>query len=253
MRIVMSNRISGLLAAVLFLCAGSAVADQITTAPANIKTLAANSDSVIIGKCTGKSTAMVGRNIETTYEVQVSQSLKGQRRVGSSMKLVTPGGKHPVFALAQHVPQQAHLFKGEEVALFLKEPQPGAKKNSLLPEKSGLADTAKVLGGWQGKYSVFADSADKGKKKLVRFNLENYGYANNDKALSQFIGSYASGDIEKKTADGVKKQMATITEAQKQSGEDKSVVLSAPSVNDILPPVVTMEDFRAEVESADKK
>lgn len=251
MRSIISKKMKSLLLPALMLCCGAVFADQATTATANIRQLTQSGESVVIGKCIGKATAMVGHNIETTYDFEVSESLKGPRKAGSKLKLVVLGGKHPLYAIAQHVPQQAHLYKGEEAALFLKEPQPGAAKAvSKARAGSGLPDSVKVVGGWQGKYSVFTDAADGGKRKLVRFNLENYGYAHSDSALESFIKAYAGGKMSKATDKTVNTMVKDVAVKQNSEKGERTIVLSQPSVSEILPPVVSLDDFKAEVNAA---
>jgi len=237
--------------AALTFSAVDASADQMTSGPATIKQLAQSSDSVVVGKCIKKSTAMVGKNIETTYEFEVTQSLKGMRKAGSKLSVSTPGGKHPLYALAQMVPQQAQMYPNEEAALFLKEVAPGTKAKANVNKDSKLPMSPKVVGGWQGKYTVFTDSADNGKKKLVRFNMENYGYAHNDAILKKFIDAYSEGRVESGNAETIKNRMSAMSATQKAAGEDGSVLLQTPLI-DVLPAVIGMDEFEKQVKETEK-
>lgn len=248
MKSVMNKRIASILAALAMVFCGAAYADQ-TGEPATVAQLTKSCDTVVLAKCTAKSSALVVKNIETTYEFEVTESLKGSRRTGSKMTLTVPGGKHPIYALGQMVPQQAHSFSGEEVALFVKEPAPGKKLSA--PAGSKLADTPRIVGGWQGKYTMFTDATDK-KAKLVRFNLENFGYTHNDATLSKFAAAYTSGEMQAAASGEVGKRMAVVDAEQKAADEDRSVVLQTPSMADVLPPVVTLDEFKQQVSQATK-
>ncbi len=243
MKSQMNGLIAGILMAAALLACGNVSAVEMTTGPATIKQLVNSSDTVVIGKCLGKSSAMVGKHIETTYEFSVEESLKGSRGAGSKISLTVPGGELSTFPLGEFVPEQAHMYKGEETALFLKEVPPGTVRKSMVPSNSKLPDSPKVVGGWQGKYTVYSD-ATTGKKSLVRFNLENYGYAHNDDVMQKFIKAYSEGKMNDETMSKM-----TMKPIKTQSG-DSNMTLVQPPLKDVLPSVIGIDDFKAQVKAA---
>jgi hypothetical protein len=165
---------------------------------ASLKSMTAASDAVIVGKCVGKKSQMVGRIIETDYEIEVSEVLKGSAfQPGRTLTLTVPGGDLTTPPISMSVPAQARMFVGEKVALFLTTkplPAPSSPSSQAAASKSKLRTTPRIVGGYEGKFSVYKDEAD-GTEKVTRINLEQYGYVHNDRVLERMVRAMASGDL----------------------------------------------------------
>jgi hypothetical protein len=187
--------------ALFMLIAGSAPAAQRYGKDSSLKTLVNSSDLIVIGKCSDKKVNPVGRIIETDYEVKVGEVWKGDAaQVGKTLTLTVAGGDLTTPPISMLVPGHAHLYAGEEVALFLntKPPQLTEAQRKAVPAQSKLSTTARVTGGYEGKFSVFKSDVD-GKMKITRLNLENYGYNHNDRVLERLIHAIAQGNTDAPT------------------------------------------------------
>lgn len=162
-----------------------------------LEQLTKNSESVIIGQCTSKQVRLVGRHFETEYEVKVTDRLKGKDHApGQVLRLALPGGEMTTPPLTQYVQGVPQMFKGEEVALFLKDTPP--KLPQTIAERadrnSKILTSPQIVGWSEGKFSVFTDQRD-GRRKIARVNLENYGYVAQDRVLERVLHAVASGDL----------------------------------------------------------
>jgi hypothetical protein len=164
---------------------------------ATLEELTNSADSVVIGKCKSKTVNVIGRHFETDYEIEVSDSLKGKSLQANSKLLITvPGGELTTPPITQMVQGQAHMFAGEEVALFLDE-KPlnlSSELSKKIDAKSKVATTPRLVGMYEGKFTVFTDQRD-GKRKISRINLEERGFAHQDRVLQRVIRAVASGEI----------------------------------------------------------
>jgi hypothetical protein len=105
------------------------------------------STSIVRAKVAGSSTGYVGRDIYTTYQLQVTENLKSSSP--ASLQVAIPGGV--VGRYRQMVPGAPSLISGQEYVLF------------LWTSKSGLT---LVMGLSQGLFAVTQDSS--GNSILVR-------------------------------------------------------------------------------------
>jgi len=164
----------------------------------NLEQLTLKSDSIVIGTVVSKKVNVVDRHFETDYEIQVSEQLKGDGNgAGQKFTLTTPGGEITTPPLGMFVQLQAHMFPGEEVALFLND-KPRQVDPMVAAQVRGntkLLTTPRVVGSYEGKFSIITNPAD-GKKKILRYSLENLGYVPNDKTMQRVLNAVASGDLQ---------------------------------------------------------
>jgi hypothetical protein len=164
--------------------------------PMSLEQMTKASDSIVVGKVKGKSAGFVGTHIETNYEVEVSESLKGNAfHVGAQVPMTVVGGSVTTPPLTQFVEAQPFMYPGEEVALFLstKPPQVSSEQAKKLDPKSKLLTTPRVVGMNQGKFTIFTGSD--GKRKLTRVNLEERGVMPSDAVLSGTVAAIAANKL----------------------------------------------------------
>ncbi|MGI8906534.1 MAG: hypothetical protein ACR2IE_08600 [Candidatus Sumerlaeaceae bacterium] len=164
----------------------------------SLEALTKQSDEIVIGKVKSKSTHVVGRHIETDYEVDVVESLKGTSRVGSQVEMTVIGGALTSPPLTQFVEAQPLMIRGEDVALFLRTSPPKLTKHqtsrlSEVDAKSKLLRTPRVVGMNQGKFSIITDK--QGRRKVTKINLEERGIMPEDTVLSKTLSAIGSGRI----------------------------------------------------------
>jgi hypothetical protein len=163
----------------------------------SLKTLTDQSDSVIIGKCKDKNVQWVDKHLETSYNVEVQETLKGKSfKQGQTMAVTVPGGELTTPPLTQYVEMVPTMFPGEGVALFLKDTGPEAPPSvkARINPKSKLWTSPQVVGWSQGKFSVYTDKKD-GRQKIARLNLEQMGAVPQSRALERLLHAVASGDV----------------------------------------------------------
>lgn len=162
-----------------------------------LKMLTAEADAVVVGTCVSKKVNVVGgRMFETTYEVQVGESLKGKRKPGTTFALTVPGGELTTPPIAMSVQGQTQMTEGEEVVLFLNE-----KPDNLPPEvsrrrspDSKIGVGPRVVGMDRGKFTVFKDDAT-GERKVARVSMENLGFAHQDGVYRRVLRGVATGEF----------------------------------------------------------
>jgi hypothetical protein len=226
----------------------------------SLKTLTVASDAVVVGKCVGKKSEMVGRIIETDYEIEVSEVLKGSvYRPGQRLTITVPGGDLTTPPISMAVPAQARMFVGEKVALFLStKPVAGMAGQTPRPNahKSKLLTTPRVVGGEEGKFSIYTDAAD-GAEKVTRINLEDYGYVHNDRVLERMLRAMAVGDLQVTSAPVVDLGGGTYTTPEGQALLDAALSASgdaapvagkkSPAKGTGVPPAQDFEAFKTMV------
>ena len=187
---------SVLLVFCIFVLTGTAFSFTRKGGERTLEQLTNESDSVVIGVCKGKKAQFIGRMIETEYEVEVTERLKGKARKGSeTISLTLPGGELTTPPITQSVSYTPVMYQGEEVALFLKDnapAQPASLKAKQNP-KSKLWSSPQVVGWAEGKFSVVTDKKT-GKKRVARVIPEEYGWANEDQSIRRALKAIASGD-----------------------------------------------------------
>lgn len=155
-------------------------------------------DAVVLGRCTGKSTRWVRGHIETDYEIVVSEKLKGSKSFnpGATVHLTVMGGESTTPPITQYTELQVHMYKGEEVALFLRTTPAGTEKARERAARIGskLLTTPRVVGMNEGKFTVVVDETD-GRRKLTRVNLENYGFMPQDMVLQRVLRAVARREV----------------------------------------------------------
>ncbi len=160
-----------------------------------IDSLAQKADAIVVGKCLGKKTLVQKRLFVTTHEIQVTECLKGKAvRAGETVTVASLGGSFKEPPVSQYVTNQPHIVEGEEVLLFLRQPQAAHDKRSeeLLP---ALRTSATVVGGAEGKFSIVTNPHDK-KRKVVSVRCENYGIMADDRLLNTILRAIEKGSLE---------------------------------------------------------
>lgn len=127
--------------------------DAVMEENTRLRTLAANADLIVAGKCLATQSRWVENNriLVTVATVEVDETLKGGER--SSIDVVLPGGSdaNRKFPVAMTYPGAPSMQEGEEVFLFL-------NADDLVP--GGFS----VTGFNQGKFSIVED--DSGEKVI---------------------------------------------------------------------------------------
>jgi hypothetical protein len=190
-----------------------------------LEELTKESDSVVIGVCKSKKAEFVGKIIETDYEIEVSERLKGKGKGGPKETIVitVPGGELTTPPISQAVSHAPIMFLGEEVALFLKDTAPAAPTQQAAEKrnpKSKLWTSPQVVGWAEGKFSVVTDKKS-GKKRIARVVPEEYGWVNHDEAIRRAISSVASGDANLVEGDVVEISAGLYTTPEGKSVLDK--------------------------------
>lgn len=184
------------------LCLGfSALSFAVTQRKAGqptLEQLTKASDEVIIGKVKHKSAGFVGRNIETNYDIEVSDLLKGKNyQPGRQVQMTVIGGSITSPPLTQFVEAQPYMYSGQEVALFLTTQavkRTSQQLNQVNPQ-SKLLTTPRVVGMNRGVFTVFTDKD--GSRKLARINLEERGIIPQDDVLSKTVSAVKSGAMKR--------------------------------------------------------
>jgi len=174
-KIVRLTALSGLLALPM-----GAFALQMTKPPMDAQQLTHAADEVVIGNVVDEETTVVERRFETRYTVRVDQNLKsrsGQAGAGQQITLTLPGGALTTPPLTQYVTGVPYMAKGEDVVLFLREPQQPRGTRSARASAGSLNSSYRVVGWNQGRFSVLKDP-NSGEQVVARLNLEDYGLMN---------------------------------------------------------------------------
>lgn len=153
-----------------------------------------DADLIIKAECIEKQTAWVNGHIETTHKLKVEETLKGSFSEDTLDITMLGGRLVEPLPLTQFVPYQPTFYQGERAVLFL------TTKKVKLPadptgkvEKSGtrLLTTPRIVGLWQGKFTILKDSA-KGGEYVTRYSVENLGYVPDDRISARFNRSLQS-------------------------------------------------------------
>lgn len=197
MRLALGRSTSLVCFCLILAVAGPSYALKRTGKERTLEDLTKQSDSVVVGTCKAKNVNWVGGNLETQYEVEVSEQLKGTKnRPGKMLMTTMPGGESTTPPLTQLVQYTAHMYVGEDVVLFLKDspPQPSPSVRQRMNSKS-TAWSGPWLFAWnEGKFSVVTDKAT-GQRKITRVNLEDYGIAPQDASMRSILHAVATGGI----------------------------------------------------------
>ena len=175
----------------------SAFADSRAGGEPTLQDLTKTADSIVVGSCVNTKTAVVGsRSIETTYEVQVSEALKGKRASGGLISITVPGGELTTPPIAMAVLGMPQLTKGEEVILFLDEKPESisATASKRRSPQSKLGKGPRIVGLDSGKFTIYKDEKT-GQKKVARVRMADFGFAHQDTAYRKVLRSVATGDM----------------------------------------------------------
>lgn len=216
-----------------------------------LQRLTAEADSVVVGECKSKKVNVVGLHFETDYEVEIQESLKGGKHPGGSKVLLTvPGGTLTTPALTQLTMGQPHMFQGEQVVLFLDEKprQLPAEMAKRADPKSKLLTTPRVVGMYEGKFSVLKDS--QGARKVTRLNMESMGYAHDDQVAQRVLSAMGNGELKvtngpavvPSSPSGSAPAASAAPKANMPRTAGFSQALNTPGS---LPPVQDFEEFKA--------
>ena len=146
------------------LCALAAMLALLTASPARaslvapmtVEEITAVSDEVVHGRVLESTSRFYKGMIVSEHDVEVVESLKGDRPAGATMRLATPGGNvGPIGAVAPGAPT---FRPGDEVVLFLAKPDTNTRARgadlSYLDMESPLIQSPQVIGGFQGHFRV---------------------------------------------------------------------------------------------------
>lgn len=149
------------------------VAQASTILQVTFDDLVVQSDWIVEGKVVSRESKAVKGRIETEVRIDLSKVYKGDV-ANPQLVLTTLGGRLKYPPIAQAVPGLATFGKDEEVILFLStkpariESGTGAKaKSGSAPALTALQASPQVIGGYQGKYSVYTDPKT-GARSVVR-------------------------------------------------------------------------------------
>lgn len=150
------------------------------------KQMVEESDQIVVGQCLESDCGVQDGKIVTQYKIKPSEFWKGQRALASdgSFLMTEQGGslvgKAPL-PIAQFAPGQSDMAPGEDVLLFLKDNSGGSasaasKSAAAKPSTSKLVvsqqlrDSPRIVGRWQGRFSVITHPAT-GSKMIARGNI----------------------------------------------------------------------------------
>jgi hypothetical protein len=144
--------------------------------------LSSAADVIVIGRVKDKSTKFEDRLVQTTYTITANQYLRGS--LGSTFTITQVGGSISTpLPLTQRVDGLAEMFPEERVLLFLENINQSSQMQALrqqLEEEAKKAAAAKpanspaiptrplsydsplmttpvIVGGWQGRFSIYQD------------------------------------------------------------------------------------------------
>jgi hypothetical protein len=184
-----------------------------------LKSLTDNSDAVVVGKCKAKRVEWVGKSLETSYDVEIQDTLKGKKyKAGEAISVTVPGGELTTPPLTQYVEMVPLMYQGEDVALFIKEkaPEPSAEVKGRIHPKSKVWTSPQVVGWYEGKFTVYQDK--QGKQKITRIDTERSGVIPGSRTLEKLVRALANGEA--KAAEG---QLVEIGDGVKTTPEGKEL------------------------------
>ena len=170
----------------------------------SLEQLTKSADDIVIGNVVSVEPRVVGKSFETSYQIQVSESLKSgngsKSAAGNVITMTLPGAALTTPPLTQYVSGVPYMAKGENVLLFLKssaKPEPEQLKGarSLKDVNVPLVpSSAKVVGWNQGRFSLVTDPST-GEKMVTRINLESYGMMNSGRDTAEILSSLESNRL----------------------------------------------------------
>lgn len=174
-----------------------------STPPKTVGDLTRQADDVIIGNVVSESPRVVGRSFETSYEIEISESLKSTSPgfgSGEKFVLTLPGAALTTPPITQYVTGVPYIGKGEEVLLFLqkskREAPPQAKSAASIKDVpvSLLASSPTIVGWNQGRFSIYS-SPQSGAKMVTRVNFEDYGLINSGPKMKELMDSLRANRV----------------------------------------------------------
>lgn len=103
------------LAGFLIIC--SSLLPATTLEKLSVDDMILKSTEIVCGKVTATTSVMRGTAVYTKYRVQVTDTLKGDKRAGNEMDVFVPGGKFG--STVQQLPGSPKLGEGQDYMLFL--------------------------------------------------------------------------------------------------------------------------------------
>ena len=187
------------------LFAGSVSHALIMTNPSmSLEQLTRSADDIVIGSVVAVEPRVIGKSFETSYQIQISENLKGGKSgksaAGNVITMTLPGAALTTPPLTQYVSGVPYMAQGENVLLFLKssaKPEPEQLKGSrsLKDVKVPLVpSSAKVVGWNQGRFSLVTDPST-GARMVTRINLESYGMMNSGRETAEILSSLESNRL----------------------------------------------------------
>lgn len=265
MRFIGNNCGRILLFAAAICCTAAAEAVVRRAPESSLQKLSTDSDTIVIGKCVDKKAQYMGGIIATEYRVEVTDVLKGPKTAGSMLTLTIPGGDLKDPPLSMHSPVHSSMYAGEKVALFLRNPKPSpalAAGQNPVPGREKLRESMQIVGGYEGKFSVFTDKAD-GREKITRLRLESFGYVHKDQTLERMLNALATGDIQATSGPAVSLGQGLYTSVDGKAMLDQIIAREAQNPDAVpvatpvptapasgtgqIPPVQDFEDFKSTV------
>jgi len=231
-----------------------------------LEDLTRRADVIVVGRVQSKDAVFADRLIQTRYVVAADQYLKGA--LGQTIQLTQVGGTVDTpLPLTQRVEGAVELFHGEKALLFLDlknssepmrqfrqslrerakavEQTSGSGAGLALPQPvadSPLLETPLILGGWQGRFTIFKDQD--GVEQAVQMKSELGGLATNAQTL----------ELLRATANrpGVAQAAAAQLAARKEAKESASAP-AEQALPEFTPPEAlrgvarTLDELKAEI------
>ncbi|MEQ8818873.1 MAG: hypothetical protein RLY93_01415 [Sumerlaeia bacterium] len=224
------------LLALLALAFASAPARAASVVPMAVEELAAVAEDIVHATVENAEAEMLGGLIVTHFDFKVVESYKGAIKSGSTLEMTLPGGR--MGQLASFSTATPRFTVGEEVILFTSNPQARALKagKSLeVDEDSPLVKSPKLVGGWQGKFTVVRQDVetpiagtDKTMTRPVALVTRGGDKASTDKSPSlDRFAMELSKVLTTKGADKVTRHIPTVGEVQVSKMQDDAVALRA--------------------------
>ncbi len=194
-----------------------------------LEQMSQKSDVIVIGRVVAKRSELADGHIQTHYEIDANEYLKGQEwidrgLVGSTVEITQIGGSlSGPLPVTQRVSSLPEMFKQEKVLLFLdmksnhgKDGKKASKRKTELraaqletegprgiSPNSKLLTTPVIVGAWQGRFTIFAGKDGSESAIQVRSDLsglpKNEGFRKHMKAAAQRSargGSELDGEAE---------------------------------------------------------
>ncbi len=175
------------------------------------------SDVIVIGRVAAKRTQFQDNRIQTHYEIDANEYLKGQDwidrgLVGPTVDITQLGGAiSEPFPITQRISSAPTMFKEEKVLLFLDmktnhgrdgkkasrrkselraaDAAEGAPRPREISPDSKLLSTPLIVGAWQGRFTIFEN--EEGDESAIQVRSDLGGLPRNE-GMRKFMAAAAA-------------------------------------------------------------